>query len=133
MNIRFARKSDVTFLVRNETHVHKKILAKKIEDRQILIAEDDGEPVGWLRFGFFWDEIPFINMLYVLEPNRSCGIGKALMTAWEKEMYEEGFSVFMTTMQKNETAQDFYRKLGYRDAGGFTPAGEAYELIMIKH
>ena len=38
----------------------------------------------------------------------------------------------MTSTQANETSQHFYRKLGYRDMGGFTPFGEEYEIIMGK-
>ena len=132
MNIRFAQKADVPFLGCNDTHVTEKTLVRKIDDRQILIAENEGVPVGWLRFGFFWDEIPFANLLYILSPFRGCGFGKALMAAWEDEMQKEGFSIFMTSTQDNETAQHFFRKLGYRDAGGFMPADEAYELMMIK-
>jgi len=47
-------------------------------------------------------------------------------------MVEKGYGTAMTSTQANETSQHFYRKLGYRDMGGFTPFGEEYEIIMGK-
>jgi len=39
-----------------------------VQRGRILIAEDNGNPIGWLRWGLFWDEIPFMNMLGVRFP-----------------------------------------------------------------
>ncbi|MEZ3421217.1 MAG: GNAT family N-acetyltransferase, partial [Eubacterium sp.] len=38
----------------------------------------------------------------------------------------------MTSSQANETAQHFYRKLGYRDAGGFFPFCKDFEILFTK-
>ena len=58
------------------------------------------------------------------------------MTRWEREMAALGHDMVMTSTQSDETAQHFYRKLGYRDSGGFTtdiPGHEQpLELIFIK-
>ncbi|NLV92595.1 MAG: GNAT family N-acetyltransferase, partial [Firmicutes bacterium] len=40
--------------------------------------------------------------------------------------------IVMTSTQADEEGQHFYRKLGYRDIGGFVLPGEPLELIMIK-
>ena len=32
----------------------------------MLIASLKGVPVGLLRFGFFWDTIPFMNLLLLI-------------------------------------------------------------------
>ena len=31
--------------------------------KEVLIIKKSGEIIGWLRFGYFWDEHPFMNML----------------------------------------------------------------------
>ena len=41
----------------------------------------EGRNLGWLRWNLFWDEIPFMNMLYVLEHSRGVGLGRALVEA----------------------------------------------------
>ena len=60
----------------------------------------------------------------------------ALMEHWEQDMREQGYGLVMTSTQVNEEAQHFYRKLGYRDCGGFVVDIPGYEqpmeMIMIK-
>ena len=47
-------------------------------------------------------------------------------------MRAEGYSLVMTSTLSNETAQHFYRKLGYTDAGGLLLEGEPLELVLVK-
>ena len=85
-----------------------------------------------MRFGYFWDEIPFMNMLIISEEVRGKGIGKKLVTYWEKEMRRKNHKRVMTSTQSDENAQHFYRKLGYQDAGSLLLPREALEIIFIK-
>ncbi len=117
VKIRLAEERDFDILSRNDKHISAEMLKKKIADKNILIAENDGEFAGWLRYNFFWDEIPFMNMLFVTEKFRSNGIGGGLVREWEKIMSEQGYKFLLTSTQADEYSQHFYRKLGYRDLG----------------
>ena len=97
----------------------------------MLLEQGDGI-AGWLRYNLFWDSIPFVNLLFLLDDFRGQGYGKELMLYWEHEMASRGFQWVMTSTQANECAQHFYRKLGYEDAGGFLPPGEPLELVLMK-
>ena len=132
VKIRLAEESDFEILSQHDKHISAEILKKKISDKNILIAEMDEKFAGWLRYNFFWDEIPFMNMLFVLEKFRGIGIGEKLVREWEKLMSEQGYKFLLTSTQANECAQHFYRKQGYKDLGGFTPFGEEYEIILGK-
>ena len=132
VKIRFAEESDLEILSQHDKHISAEILSKKISDKNILIAEMDEKFAGWLRYNLFWDEIPFMNMLFVLEKFRGIGIGGKLVREWEKLMSEQGYKFLLTSTQANEYAQHFYRKQGYKDLGGFTPFGEEYEIILGK-
>lgn len=132
VKIRLAEESDFEILLRNDKHISAEALKKKIFDKNILIAEADGEFAGWLRYNFFWDEIPFMNMLFVPLKFRNIGIGGKLVSGWERLMFQQGYKLLLTSTQANEYAQHFYRKLGYSDLGGFTPFGEEYEIILGK-
>ena len=59
-----------------------------------------------------------------------------LMERWERDMKSDGCGMVMTSTQVDEQAQHFYRRLGYKDVGGFvvnTPGYEQpMELIMMK-
>ena len=129
VKIRLAEESDFEILSRNDNHISAEILKKKISDKNILIAEMEEKFAGWLRYNLFWDEIPFMNMLFVIEKFRVMGIGEKLVREWEKLMSEHGYKFLLTSTQANEYAQHFYRKQGYKDLGGFIPFGEEYENI----
>lgn len=89
--------------------------------------------MGWLRFGYLWDAIPFMNLLFVLEPHRGRGLGRGLVLFWEDQMRQRGYGRVMTSTQADEDAQHFYRRLGYADVGRFTlPDAPAAELLLVK-
>ena len=108
------------------------MLAKKIRDEEIYVVIE-GENIGWLRYGWFWDSIPFMNLLFVLEGYRKKGVGKTLVEYWEEEMRRKGCQTVFTSTQANECAQHFYRKMGYIDMGSFIVPQEAMEIMLMKN
>lgn len=134
MNIRIrkAKETDRLFLIKNDVHIDPAELDNSISLGRVYIAQSGTETVGWLRYNLFWDNTPFVNMLYVLEPYQGQGIGKALMLKMEEDMQNEGYSMVMTSTASDEFAQHFYNKLGYKTIGGFTYKNDPYEIIMSK-
>ena len=63
--------------------------------------------VGWLRFNLFWDNTPFMNMLYFIDDERGKGYGTQLVSFWEQEMKKKGYEFVLTSTQSNEQAQFF--------------------------
>lgn len=88
LQIRRAGDVDFKLLQKWDHHVSEENLEKAIENERVFLAESEGAFLGWLRYNLFWDSIPFLNMLYVLEEHRGQGVGKALMARWEKKMKE---------------------------------------------
>lgn len=123
---------DATWLAANDRHVSRAIIEDKIERGEILVAWLDGTRVGWLRWSYFWDAIPFMNLLYVVESVRGTSIGKQLVLRWEAMMRSNGVERVLTSTLSNETAQHFYRKLGYRDTGSLLLPDEPLEIILTK-
>lgn len=94
--------------------------------------DENNKIIGWLRYNYFWDNTPFMNMLYIIDNYRNKGIGKELVLFWENEMKKKGYELLMTSTQSNEGAQHFYRKLGYEDSGSLLLPNEPLEIIFIK-
>ena len=69
-------------------------------------------------------------MLFVEWSEQKKGYGRRLMEYWEQDMKEQGYGMVMTSTQVDEEAQHFYRKLGYKDCGGFTVDIPGYEQPM---
>lgn len=132
MTIRTAAETDLPILVQYDRHISQAELENMTHLGRVIIGEVNGEFAGWLRWNLFWDNTPFVNLLYLLEPYRGMGCGREMMLHWEQEMQKLGFETVMTSTASDEYAQHFYRKLGYTAIGGFTPFGDPYELIFAK-
>ena len=132
MEIRIAQAEDFAFLSEHDGHIAPDELEAQIERGRILIAQEGGRRIGWLRWNLFWDNTPFLNLLFLLEEHRKKGYGRQLMQEWERRMAAQGFGLLMTSTLASEQAQHFYRALGYRDAGSLLLEGEASEIIFTK-
>ena len=131
--VRVATDADLEYLAPHE-RVAVRELESVLRRGRILIAEDPDRraAVGWLRWGLFWDEVPFMNMLHVAQERRHQGIGRLLVDAWELRCREDGHATVMTSTQSNESAQHFYRRMGYQDAGCLLLPDEALEILFTK-
>jgi len=132
MNIRIANDNDLDILSHMDKHIDKEELKRIISVGRVYVIEENNKFIGWLRYGMFWDNTPFMNMLYILEDYRDKGYGKAMVEYWEKDMKMYNYKCVMTSTVSDEYAQHFYVKIGYYAIGGFTLPGEPYEMIFFK-
>lgn len=133
ITIRYAEQRDKSFLLENDQHLLDSKSEEKIAMNEIILALDENnQPLGWLRFNYFWDEIPFMNMLMVVSQYRGKGLGHKIVTFWEEAMRNRGHNLVMTSTLSNENAQHFYRKLGYKDSGSLLLEQEPLEIIFTK-
>lgn len=132
MDIRLATEKDLPVLCLYDKHVDKQELENLIRLNRVYLAEQEGRFLGWLRYNLFWDNTPFMNMIYLLEESRGKGIGRQFVEYWENAMKMLGYGVVMTSTASDEYAQHFYGKLGYQVVGGFLPDSDPFELILSK-
>ena len=79
MNIRYAEPADLPWIAANDPHVAPAELENLLSLRRVLLCEEAGQPVGWLRWNLFWDNTPFLNMLFLMPGFRRRGFGRAMM------------------------------------------------------
>ena len=136
MLIRYAQLNDMTEWFRLDGHLPEAVFEEKIRNKQGYLLTEDDKMIGLLRYNLFWDNTPFCTMLFIDSDHRKKGYGKLLMEHWEQDMKSRGYGMLMTSTQVDEDAQHFYRKLGYKDCGGFVVDVPGYEqpmeMIMIK-
>lgn len=119
-----------------DRHLPENVFDEKVRTKRGYVLVEDEKIIGILRYNLFWDNTPFCTMLFIEDSYRSNGYGRQMMEHWEQDMKAQGYGMLMTSTQVDEDAQHFYRKLGYKDAGGFiveVPGFEQpMEMIMIK-
>ncbi len=132
MYIRIGNIGDLETVLMYDKHISKDELNNLIRLNRVFIVQINDKFAGWLRYNLFWDNMPFMNMLYLLEDERRKGYGKLIVEYWENEMKKLGHKNVLTSTASDEYAQHFYMKLGYRAVGGFIPEGDPYEIILSK-
>lgn len=128
--IRYVEESDREFWYQLDKHLPEEEFMKKVRDKQGYVVWEDGTPMGLLRYNLFWDNTPFCTLLFISWESQKCGYGKMLMDYWESDMRKQGYGMVMVSTQVDEDAQHFYRKIGYKDCGGFTVTIPGYEQPM---
>lgn len=77
-----------------------------------------------------------LTLLLLKEAHRRQGFGRAAMALWESELVRAGHRMVLVSTRADESAQHFYRTLGYRDCGCLlldAPGyGQPAELFLSK-
>ncbi len=99
------------------------------QDRyQILVAEDEGQLVGWASLNRYsqrraYDGVADLS-IYISREYRGKGLGSHLLSALEQVAKEKQFyKIVLFTFPNNIAGQRLYRKQGYREVGIFEKQG----------
>ena len=130
--IRFASTEDLNALSELDEHISASELFNSVSLHRVIVSTENGKINGWLRYGLFWDNLPFMNMLYIIDGERGKGLGTAICDFWEREMKALGYAIALTSTLSDERGQFFYRKRGYKDCGSLILPGKVTEIILYK-
>jgi len=136
MNIKPVEMSDMTFWMSIDTHVREEDFQGRVFTKAGYVLWENETRIGLMWHCVLWDNLPFLNLLFILPAYRGKGYGAGAMAQWEQEMKKRGFKTLLISTQVDESAQFFYRKLGYIDCGGLvfqgTPNSQPMEMFMRK-
>ncbi|MCL2055351.1 MAG: GNAT family N-acetyltransferase [Oscillospiraceae bacterium] len=136
LKIRYATENDKPFWFTLDKHLSEDEFARKIRDKRGYIISNGEKSIGIMRYNLFWDNTPFLTLIYIEKAEQRQGFGRQATLYWEDEMRTLGYKMVMTSTQADEQAQHFYRKLGYADNGCLvldgTPFEQPLEIFMIK-
>jgi len=118
-----------------EIYIYVKAFGKKTDCG--VVAERDGKLMGaaWTRiipaYGHVDDETPELA-ISVLPEYRGQGIGTMLMTGLFELLRERGFRRTSLSVQKDNPAVRFYKRLGYEVTGEKPDQDSKEDYIMMK-
>jgi N-acetylglutamate synthase-like GNAT family acetyltransferase len=117
IHVRVAGQDDLPF-VGQDGYLAASVLQRKIAAREVLIAEQDGTAVGYLRLEFLWSTVPYIGLIRVREGWRRRGVGRALVRFVEHELRVGGYRALYSSSQADEAEpQAWHRKVGFQECG----------------
>lgn len=116
--VRFAGPEVLEWCVVEDVHVTEQIIRHKIINDEIIIAELDGQPIGYLRLEYLWSNVPYIGMVFVMDEYRNEGIGCKILAFLEDYLRSRGHDVLFSSSQANEPEpQAWHRSVGFVEAG----------------
>lgn len=130
IKIRYVKLEDREFWYSLDKHLPEQEFIDKVNNKRGYVLLDDNKMIGLLRYNLFWDNTPFCTLLFINCNYHRKGYGKKLMEYWENDMKAQGYGMLLTSTRVDEKAQHFYRKLGYKDCGGFIIDIPYYEQPM---
>ena len=137
----------MSLLVRHASHEHQGWLVAYddtvsnegiqhcIDLRYYLVAERDQQPLGFLRFSWFWGKIPYMDMIYVEPAHRRSGIGKELLSSFQNRTAVRKARCLMTSCEAGEDAPlHWHKRNGFEVVGDIAiPTFQtAREIFLIK-
>ena len=137
MKIKIVEDKDKELWISIDKHVDEEGFKNRVFTKTgYVLWDDDENPVGLFCYCSLWGKTPFLNFLFVQEEYRQKGYGTQAMNQWEEAMKKQGYKLTLISTQVDETAQHFYRKIGYVDCGGLvlndTPLNQPMEMFMRK-
>lgn len=124
--VRFANKNDLKAAINFDLHKDKSIISNKIEMKEVIVAELEGEIVGCLKIEYIWTHMPFISYVIVKEGLRTSGIGAKLLSFLENYLKEEKNSEFLlsSSMIDATKAQKWHMRRGFKECGFISSINE---------
>lgn len=93
-------------------------LKEKLQEGYIFLLKDKDNIVGYLRWDLFWNRIPYICLIKLIENHRGQGLGKTLLNAFEQHARNINKSFIISSSQANEPRpQNWHKQEGFREIG----------------
>ncbi len=117
--VRFANRMDLDRCIAlDHPTTPAEVIKRKIEQREIIVAEKAGQLVGYLRLEYLWSVVPYIALIWVVKDQRQQGIGRSLLRYLEDVLREQGHTALYSSSQANEPKpQAWHRHVGFEECG----------------
>jgi ribosomal protein S18 acetylase RimI-like enzyme len=112
------------------------VFQRAIDQKRLLVGRDGAQHViGYLRWGYFWDdELPYIQMIRIIDRYRRNGVGRSLVGYLEAQLSEQGKThLLSSTDETNEASIKFHERLGFQVCGRLDYPGEPQEILFLKN
>ena len=136
LEIKIVTNNDKEFVMSIDKHINDTGYNNLVYTKSGYVIWEKNQRTGIIVHCILWDNIPFMNFLFIKEEYRNKGLAKQAIIIWENEMKNQGYKMTLISTQVDEGAQHLYRKLGYIDCGGLvfnnTPFDQPMEMFFRK-
>ena len=116
--VRFAGPEDLEWCVVEDGQVTEQVIRHKIANDEIIVAEIDGQLIGYIRLEFLWSIKPYIGLVFIEEGYRREGIGRKMLRFLEDHLKKYGYEELYSSSDVSEPEpQAWHRANGFVECG----------------
>jgi L-amino acid N-acyltransferase YncA len=110
------------------------LFLKAIAAGKVAVAEvEGGAVVGYVRWDYFWDDIPLCLTVCVKPEHQRRGIGRRLYQHIEDGFRRAGRAFWLSsTEEDNERSRLFHEALGFRRIGALEELGQDVPEVFYR-
>ena len=121
-------------LMRYPADAMARFLASSANGAYRYLVEGDGEPAGAVSVRHPWLKGPYLELLALLPPWQSQGIGAEILAWFEQEgLSADARNLWVCASSFNERALRFYQRQGFRQAASLPDLlADGYSEILLR-
>lgn len=109
------------------------IVARAIKEGRVVVASESATIVGYARWSWFWDKIPFSTLVRVHPDQQRRGVGRALYAAVEVRLRDLGERFWISSTEKdNWHSRRFHAALGFREIGALAELDQDVLEVFLR-
>lgn len=118
VDVRDAESGDQPRLTELDPWPKGDVWSRKIDAREVYVAEIDGFIVGSLRWEAIWTTVSFVSFIVVDGPYRGRGISRRLLEHLKHELRSRGVPALLSSAQTDDpAAQRWHEHMGFERNG----------------
>lgn len=133
--IRFGTIEDLAMIAEVDSSLKQNQLQWKLQNNEILLAQNIEGLVGYLRLEYLWSKYPYIGLIRVRPEYQKQGIGKKMLAYLENHLKDQGLDQLFSSSQVNESEpQAWHRHMGFIECGIINAINDGIgEVFFVKN
>lgn len=116
--VRFANQNDLEACFVFDHSDRQDIIENKINMNEIILAERNGEIIGYLKLEYIWSKLPYLSLILLNSEFRGRGIGTLMLNYLVDFLKMNEYDTLLSSSQVNEAEpQMWHRKKGFEECG----------------
>ena len=100
MIVKYMEEQDKNFVMSIDKHVKDSGYNKRVYTKTGYIMWEKDVPIGIMHYNVLWDNLPFLNLIFVDTKYRNKGFASQALAFWENDMKTQVYPLYQTLSSK---------------------------------
>ncbi len=117
-DVRLATQADLATCSSFDLTAGNTAIQHAIDQQAVVLAERNGQTIGYLRLEFLWSRVPYIALIVIIEDYRGQGVSRLILNFIESQLRTSGHKFLLSSSEVAEPSpQAWHRAVGFVECG----------------